>query len=150
MRIVRSTVIDRHVEELFAFVADPRNDVRWCDKVLTVEQVHGDGPGPASRYEVVHRPIPLRPPRRMAQECLEWEPPVRIRWREDDGYDVFDVTYELEPVWTATRLTQRSDARLGAPRLLHPLLRGGIGRDVARQLRALKRLLERSDRVRGG
>jgi hypothetical protein len=143
MRIVRSIVIDRHVEEVFAFVADPHNDVRWCDKVLAVEQVEGDGPGPGSRYEVVHRPIPLRPPRRMAHECLEWEPPVRIRWREDDGYDVFDVTYALESVWTSTRLTQRSDARLGAPRLLHPLLRGGIGRDVARQLRALKRLLER-------
>ena len=45
MRIVRSIVIDRHVEEVFAFVADPHNDVRWCDKVLDVEQVEGDGPG---------------------------------------------------------------------------------------------------------
>ena len=143
MRIVRSIVIDRHVAEVFAFVADPRDDVRWCAKVDAVEQVAGEGPGPGSRYEVVHRPIPLRPARRMAYECLDWEPPKLIRWREHDGDDVIDVTYELEPLWTATRFTQRDDARLRAPRLLHPLLRAGIGRDVARQLRSLKRLLER-------
>jgi hypothetical protein len=59
--------------------------------------------------------------------------------------DVFDVTYELESVWTSTRLTQRTDAHLGAPRALHPLLRAGIGRDVARQLRTLKRVLERRE-----
>jgi uncharacterized protein YndB with AHSA1/START domain len=143
VQIVRSIVIDRHVEEVFAFVADPRNDVRWCEKVLSVEQVEGDEPGRASRYAVLHRPVPLRPARWMAYECVEWEPPARIGWREDDGHDVIEVTYELEPVWTATRMTQRDEARLGAPRLLHPLLKAGIGRDIARQLRALKRLLER-------
>jgi hypothetical protein len=117
--------------------------VAWCEKVLAVEQVEGEAPGPGSRYEVVHRPVPLRPERRMAYECLEWEPPLRIRWREDDGDDLIHVTYELELVGTSTRMTQSDDARLGAPRLLHPLMRAGIGRDVARQLRALKRLLER-------
>jgi hypothetical protein len=143
VRVARSIVIDRHVEDVFAFVADPCDDVRWCKKVEAVEQVAGEGPGPGSQYLVVHRPIPLRPARRMAYQCLDWKPPNRIRWREHDGGDVIDVTYDLEPVWTATRFTQRDDARLGAPRLLHPLLRAGIGHDVARQLRALKRLLER-------
>jgi Polyketide cyclase / dehydrase and lipid transport len=142
MRIVRSIVIDRHIDEVFDFVADPHNDVRWCAKVEAVERVAGDGPGPGSRYEVVHRPIPLRPARRMTYECVGWEPPARILWREDDGHDVIGVSYELEPVWTSTRITQRDDAELGAPRFLHPLLKAGIGRDVGRQLRALKRLLE--------
>jgi uncharacterized protein YndB with AHSA1/START domain len=143
VQIVRSIVIDRQVEEVFAFVAEPRNDERWCEKVRSVEQVEGDEPGPGSRYAVLHRPVPLRPPRWMAYECLEWDPPSRIRWREDDDHDVIEVTYELEPVRTATRFTQRDDARLGAPRPLQPLLKAGIGRDMARQLRALKRLLER-------
>jgi Polyketide cyclase / dehydrase and lipid transport len=143
MEIVRSVVVDRHVDDVFDFVADPHNDPRWCDKVLGVEQVEGDGPGPGARYEVVHRPIPFRPPRRMAYMCLELERPRRIAWREDDGRDLIDVTYELEPVWTATRFTQRDRAQLGAPRLLHPLIERGIGRDVARQLRRLKLVLER-------
>src|SRR5438093_12693641 len=143
MRIVRAVVIDCHIEDVFAYVADPVNDPEWCEKVLAVEQVEGSGPGPGTRYAVVHRPIPLRPPRRMAQTCLAWDPPRRIEWREDDGVDLFHVIYELETIWTWTRLTQPSDVFLGTPRVLHPLLKAGIGRDVARQLRALKRVLER-------
>jgi uncharacterized protein YndB with AHSA1/START domain len=143
MQIVRSVVIDRHIEDVFDYIADPLNDPAWCVKVIDVEQVEGDGPGPGSRYAVVHRPIPLCPARRMAYTCVDWEPPRRITWREEDGSDVIDVIYELESVWTATRLTQRDDASLGAPRALRPVLRAGIGRDVARQLHALKRVLER-------
>jgi hypothetical protein len=143
MQIVRAVVIDRHIEDVFAYVADPLNDPRWCAKVLSVEQIEGKGPGPGARYEVLHRPLPLRPPRRMTYTCVAWEPPVRIQWHEDDGADVLDVTYELEAVWTATRLTQRDEGRLGAPRILQPLVRVGVGRDVAQQLRALKRVLER-------
>ena len=49
---------------------------------------------------------------------------------------------ELELVWSSTRLTQREQARLDAPRMMHPLFRIGLGRDVRRQLGALKQLLE--------
>lgn len=142
MEITRSIVIDVHVEDVFAFVGDARNDPRWCAKVLSVELVEGDGPGAGVRYDVVHRPIPWRPPRRMTHTCVAWEPHTRIAWREDDGTDVVDVIYEFESVWTATRLTQRTSG-LGAPALLRPLIRHAIGRDVARQLQALKMLLER-------
>jgi hypothetical protein len=142
MQIVRSVVIDCHIEDVFAFVADPLNPA-WCAKVEQVEQVEGDGPGPGARSEVLHRPIPLRSARRMAYTCVDLDPPRRVAWRERDGADVIEVTYELESVWTSTRLTQRDEARLAAPRALHPLLRIGIGRDVARQLRTLKRVLER-------
>jgi uncharacterized protein YndB with AHSA1/START domain len=143
MQIVRAVVIDRHIEDVFEFVADPSNDPVWCAKVLAVEQLEGMGPGPGARYEVLHRPMRWRPARRMAYSCVAWDPPARIEWREQDGEDVIDVTYQLEPVWTSTRVTQRDEARLAAPRLLQPLLRIGIGRDVERQLRTLKRVLER-------
>jgi hypothetical protein len=143
MRIAAEVVIDLHIDEVFDFVADPLNDQRWCAKVVYVEQVEGDGPGLAAEYTVVHRPIPLRPPRRMRYTCIEWEPPNRIAWHEDDGHDVIDVVYELESVWTATRLVQVDEARLGAPRLLQPVMKAGIRRDIRRQLRELKRVLER-------
>jgi uncharacterized protein YndB with AHSA1/START domain len=144
VRIERSIVIDRPVDEVFAFVSDPRHDPEWCAKVVSVEQVSGDGPGPAGRYVVVHKPVPGRPERRMDYECTAWEPPHRIEWREDDGADVIHVTYGLEDLGGRTRMTQRDDAELGAPRLLRPLFKAGIGRDVARQLETLKGLLEAS------
>jgi uncharacterized protein YndB with AHSA1/START domain len=144
VRIERSIVIDRPVGEVFDFIADPRNDPRWCRKVDSVEQVDGEGPGPGSRYVTIHRPVPLRPARALDHHCVDWTPPGRIEWIEDDGVDRFEVTYELEPHAGGTRLIQRSDARLGAPKLLHPIWRRGIGHDIAGQLRSLKNLLESS------
>lgn len=142
MQIVRDIHIARPVEEVFAFVSEPSNDPAWCRKVLSVQQTGGSGPGPGSSYRVVHRPIPLRPAREMAFTCLDWSPPHRIEWREDDRDDVLHVTYRLASDGDGTRFTQDDDARLGAPRVLHPVIRHGIGHDVSRQLHALKRLLE--------
>ena len=130
--------ITRPVEEVFAFIADPRNDPRWCRKVKSVE-------GAGDRFDVVHKPVPLRPARRMELRVVASEPPHRMETTQDDGTDVFRVSYELEATPAGTRLRQRSEATVGAvPRILFPLWRHGIGRDVARQLRDLKKVLEES------
>jgi uncharacterized protein YndB with AHSA1/START domain len=139
MQIEREIEIARPVEEVFDFVADARNDVRWCRKVQSVERVADD------RYAVVHKPVPGRPARRMEMTRVGSDPPRSLSWREDDGTDVFRVEYSLSPVrdGRATRFVQRSEPSIGAvPRFLHPLWRRGIARDVQRQLRDLKRLLE--------
>jgi hypothetical protein len=68
--------------------------------------------------------------------------PTRIEWYEDDGSDTFQVTYTLEDVNGSTRFTQRSVAYLSTPRLFAPVMRHGIGRDIGKQLKALKATLE--------
>ena len=138
--------ISRTIDDVFAYVADPRNDPEWCPKVLSVADTSGSGPGPSARYDVVHRPVPVLSRRQMNYVCLGWEPPNRIDWREDDSTDVLHVTYMLDDLGQSTRMTQRSRAELAAPRVLHPLMRLGIGHDIARQLKTLKRILERGPR----
>lgn len=143
MRIEREIEIGRPLDEVFAFVSDPCNDPRWCRKVRSVEQVGGDGPGPDTRYAVAHKPVPGKPEREMEMICVGFDPPRRLQWREDDGTDVFLVTYQLEAAGAdRTRMVQRSDVELGAPRILHGVYRIGIGRDIAGQLRELTKLLE--------
>src|SRR6184192_921943 len=115
MEVVKSIEIAQPLEAVFAFVADARNDPRWCPKVSSVELVD-DG-----CYEVVHKPVPGKPERQMDMQRVVVEAPHRIEWREDDGVDVFHVTYELDDLGGRTRLTQRSVAKLGAPRLLPDL-----------------------------
>jgi uncharacterized protein YndB with AHSA1/START domain len=143
MEITRSVEISRTIDDVFAYVADPRNDPEWCAKVLSVAHTSDSGPGPTARYEVVHRPVPILSSRRMDYVCVGWKPPNRIDWREDDGTDVLNVTYMLDDLGQSTRMAQRSRAELAAPRMLHPLMRLGIGHDIARQLKTLKRILER-------
>ena len=140
--IERSIEIARSPQEVFAFVSDPRNDPLWCPKVQSVEVVGDSVAGEGARYVVVHRPVPFLAPRRMDYRVLDWSPPSRIVWREDDGHDVIRVEYLIEPSDLGTRFTQRDEAELGAPRMLHPFMRIGIGVDVGRQLKHLRKQLE--------
>ena len=146
MEVVRTVVIERPQRAVHEYVSDPRNDTQWCPKVLSVEARDEA----AGIYVVVHRPIPLRPTRTIDHRRLE-STPRRIRWREDDGTDVFHVTYELDALGAErTTFTQRSEFELGAPAITHPLMRLGIGRDVAGQLKRLKRVLESASDGRSG
>lgn len=61
-------------------------------------------------------------------------PPHRIAVPGEDGAE---VVYELEPVWTATRVTRRDAVEVG------PLRAIGRRRGMTRRLRALKHELER-------
>jgi Polyketide cyclase / dehydrase and lipid transport len=111
-------VIDCHIDDVYEFLADFRNAPRWAVGVVSVEQVAGAGPGPGALYDVVRQG--RRRPRRTTAVCVAWEPPERVAWREDRD----EVTYELESVWTATRVT----ARGGAARDLRGLRRALEGR----------------------
>jgi uncharacterized protein YndB with AHSA1/START domain len=144
VKLDREVVIARPIEEVFEFVADARNDVRWCPKVRSVSLVSGEDA--EARYAVVHKPVPWLPSREMQMNCVWFDRPQRLEWREEDGTDVFRVTYELESLdGGKTRFRQRSDAELGAPSWMHPIYKAGIGRDLARQLRKLKKLLEKGN-----
>jgi Polyketide cyclase / dehydrase and lipid transport len=97
-------VIDCHIDDVFEFLADLTNAPRWAPRVVSVDQVAGDGPGPGALYDVVRCVRGRR--RRTAVVCIEWEPPSRVAWRDHER----EVTYELEPVWTATCVTARGGA----------------------------------------
>jgi hypothetical protein len=110
-------VIDCHIDDVFAFLADLTNAPRWAAGVVAVDQITGDGPGLGALYHVERRRRGRR--RRAAVVCVGFQPPERVAWRQDEG----ETSYELEPVWTATRVTVRG---------------GGAVRD----LRGLRRVLE--------
>jgi uncharacterized protein YndB with AHSA1/START domain len=123
---------------VWAFVADPLNDPRWCHKVKSVE-----GAG-ERRWLVSHKPVPLRPAMQLTLEQLDVQPPSRLVLREEDEVSVFDVEYRLEPIETGTRFTQISECEWKKlPRVLQGTFARGVRRDVRGQLRALKQHLER-------
>jgi uncharacterized protein YndB with AHSA1/START domain len=143
--IEKTILIDRPLEAVWQYVADPRNDPRWCEKVISVEQLTGDGPGPEASYRVVHRPVRLKKPKRLQVTVEEFNPPHRMRVREEDDDAVFNATYDLESVGEATRLTQRDRIEWKIPKFQRPIGNRMVSRDIENQLSALKRLLERSE-----
>jgi hypothetical protein len=142
MRIEKSILIDRPLEAVWEYIADGRNDPKWCKKVISVDQVTGDVPGPDASYRVVHRPFRLEKPKELTVTVEEFNPPRRMQVREEDDDSVFDVTYELGPTGAGTRLTQRDQIEWRIPRFQRPVARWMVGRDIENQLSTLKRVLE--------
>jgi uncharacterized protein YndB with AHSA1/START domain len=142
VRIEKTITIGRAVEEVWGFVADARNDPQWCQKVVSVEQLAGDGPGRGATYRVLHRPRPFKPAVELTMEVVEFDPPHHLLWREEDADAVFDVLYDLAPTASGSRLKQVDDIDWKIGKAALPIARVMVSRDIGRQFRSLKRLLE--------
>jgi uncharacterized protein YndB with AHSA1/START domain len=137
VRVEEAIDIARPPKTVWAVVADPLNDPRWCRTVNSVDAV-GE-----RRWRVMHKPIPLRPPRELDVKQLEAEPPHRLAFRQEDMAAVFNVEYHLEPTPIGTRFTQVSEFTWkGLPPVLHGTFGRAVRREVRGQLRRLKALLE--------
>ena len=134
-----SVTILRAVDTVYAFVSDPRNDVKW-------------------RTGVTESGLESDPPLRLGSEGFAATPQGSARWRvttfEPPGLVEWDLIsgpiagtggYRLEPVGESTRFTLLADvAPTGAMRLLGPLF-ARIGRKQNQaDVTTLKELLERS------
>jgi hypothetical protein len=137
VRVEERIKIARAPVDVWEVVADRVNDPHWCRKVKAVE------PAGQDLWNVWHRPVPLRPTALLKTEHIRAEPPNYLLMREEDDASVFDVEYRLDPTAIGTELTQVSKFTWKAlPRALQPIFAYGVRRDVAAQLRDLKRLLE--------
>jgi len=116
------------------YAAKRRDLARWCGKVKSVEPA-GEG-----QWQVLHKPVPLRPAIELTLEHLEVRPSERLTLREEDEASAFEVEYRLEPSAVGTRFTQISEFRWKKlPRVLHRT----FARSARGQLQALKRVLEK-------
>lgn len=143
MAVERAIEIAAPPEEVFEFVADARNDPRWCATVKSCRLEEGEGGGPNARYLAEHRPTPFHRVMRRTLEVLEYERPRRVRWRQEDDNGLFDITYRFEPVGDGTRFVQ-SDAiawkiSRAAARFAERFF---VRRHIGEQMAALKKLLE--------
>ena len=133
--------IGRPAAEVFAFIADVRNDPRWHTDVLEARLIEGTIVDKASIFEIKTKPV-------MGVyggtvTVSEYDPPSRI---------VFDVRMgKLEPTTTFTvvphgqgcRVTRRIDMEpQGLMRVMAPFMGGMMRKRNAGFLANLKRVLE--------
>jgi uncharacterized protein YndB with AHSA1/START domain len=143
MGIERSVEIARRPEEVFAYVADARNDPQWCSTVVACEQTCGAGAGAGARYEARHKPTPFHRVMPRSIEVIEYEPPRLLRSRQEDANGVFHIAYEVLPTAGGARLVQRDSIDWKVPR---PVGRAAehlfVRRHISDQMSELRRLLE--------
>ena len=94
-RFEATVVIDRPIEEVFAFLADGENDPKFSPRVLEIAKTTDGPPGVGTVYASTVKDAGVKTKREF--KLTEFEPPTRIRWAEisknlitasEGGYDL--------------------------------------------------------------
>ena len=89
-----TVVIDKPIDEVFAFLADGENDPKFSPRVLEIRKTTDGPPGVGTVYESTVKDAGFKTKRRF--ELTELDAPTRIRWAErsknlvtaEGGYDL--------------------------------------------------------------
>jgi uncharacterized protein YndB with AHSA1/START domain len=104
-RFEATVVIDRPIEEVFAFLAHGENDPKFSPRVLEISKTTDGPPGVGTVYASTVKDAGVKTKREF--KLTEFEPPTRIRWTEVSKNMVSapEGGYDLAPEGTGTRVT---------------------------------------------
>ena len=140
-KIEHSVVINRPVEEVWAFMADPENDSQWVSG-LVESTLTTEGPiGVGSRMRDVRRFLGRQ--MESTLEITEWEPNKRASMKSLSGPMKFQGTRTFESVEGGTRVNESVEAEIGGFfRLAEPLVVRMGKRQIQTDYANLKDVLE--------
>jgi uncharacterized protein YndB with AHSA1/START domain len=100
-----TTVIDRPIEEVFAFLADGTNDPKFSPRVLEIAKTTDGPPGVGTVYASTVKDAGVKTEREF--KITEFERPTRIRWTETSKNQITvpEGGYDLTPEGNGTRVT---------------------------------------------
>jgi carbon monoxide dehydrogenase subunit G len=119
-RFEGTTVIDKPIEEVFAFLAAGTNDPKFSPRVLEIEKATEGPVGVGTLFKSTVKDAGVKTKREF--EITEFDSPTRIRWAERSKNQVTarEGGYDLAPEGSGTRVT------------IHNVLEGhGFGKLIA-------------------
>lgn len=135
-------VIRRPVEEVFTYLANPENNPQW-EKAVVESKLITSGPlrvGSefSERVKLIGSPI------QVVCTILEYDFPRVIAYRSDTSSRVkYEGRIQFESAGRDTRLTFTGKNQLGGfYRILEPLMRGEMEKELGDDLKKLKSVLE--------
>jgi carbon monoxide dehydrogenase subunit G len=104
-RFEGTAVIDRPIEDVFAFLADGENDKKFSPRVLEIAKTTEGPPGVGTVYASTVKDAGFKSKREF--KLTEFESPTRIRWTEisKNMIVVPEGGYDLAPKGDGTQLT---------------------------------------------
>ena len=139
------TVIERPLHEVAEYAADPSNAPEWYDNIESVDWKTA----PPVRVGSVMDFVAHFLGRRLAYtyEVVELVPDQRLVMRTAQGPFPMETTYTWERVGDgATRMTLRNRGEpAGFARVGAPIMAAAVRRETSKNLRYLKRILERRE-----
>jgi len=141
-----TVVVDRPIEEVFAFLADGENDPKFSPRVLEIAKTTDGPPAVGTVFASTVKDAGMKTKREF--RLTEFEPPTRIRWTELSKNLVTapDGGYDLAPEGGGTRVTIHNVleghgvGKLIAPLALRSARKGadGFGRSIKAAVEAAK------------
>ncbi len=141
VRVETSVVIKRPVEEVFKFMENPANDLRWQAGILESEQI-SEGPigvGTTMRSASTFLGQRLE----STVEVTEHEPNKKIAIKSLSGTIPIEASYTFEAVEEGTKIVLRGQGDVGGVfKLAEPLVARAAQRQFEGNLATLKDILE--------
>ena len=134
--------ISRPIADVFAFLDEPANDLKWISGLVVSEQTSEGSVSVGTTGRRVNQFMGRRI--ETTWELTEYTPPMRAAFKSTSGDMSYTGSMELEAVDGGTRLSYSVDVQMGGFfwRLLDPLA-GMIGQHQFRSdMNRLKELLE--------
>jgi carbon monoxide dehydrogenase subunit G len=144
-RFEGTAVIDRPIEEVFAFLANGENDPKFSPRVLEIAKTTAGPPGVGTVYASTVRDAGMKTEREF--KLTEFEPPTRIRWAEvsKNLVTASEGGYDLAPEGTGTRVTIHNVLEgHGFGKLLAPLALRSARKGADEMAQAIKSAVEAS------
>jgi uncharacterized protein YndB with AHSA1/START domain len=142
-RMIKNEVtihINRPVEQVFTFLADPKNLRSWQSDLVENEQLTEEALRVGSRFREVRRTGPRNS--EIQAEMTAFEPNKRIATKTLTKPQV-TVSYTFDEENGGTRITYKFVMiTSGFVRLLEPLIAGSMKKDTNSDFEKLKHLLE--------
>jgi carbon monoxide dehydrogenase subunit G len=132
-------MIRRSVEEVFDFLADPRNEPRWLPGAKSVTMTSDGEPGLGSTFVGEYAGVG-----RIALELVEFGRPSRVTFRGDSAIVRFDDAVQLAPAEGGTHLKAHMTTQpKGLSRPMEPMTGETLQAQFASGWDHLRRVLER-------
>ncbi len=141
LRLDKSVVINRPVEEVFAFVSPGENWSQWASELVETTKT-SEGPlDVGTTYVHVAQMLGRRIEN--GYEVTEYEPNRKVSMKATSGSVPADVAMAFEPVEGGTRFALSVEAEIaGFFKLAEPLVARSMSRQQDANLANLKDLLE--------
>jgi len=136
-----SLVIDRPIDEVFAFLSDMENNVKWRASQVDVLKTSPGSIRVGTTYRMVNRIFGRR--LETEAEVVEYDPPRKCAIKDRSGRLPLKAQRIFEPVATGTRVTLILDAEpRGLLRVVEPFFRSLGTRRLKKDVARAKDLIE--------
>ena len=136
-----STLVDRPMPDVFAFLSNPMNLPKWQHMIANIEQVTPGAPGIGSKFKVSAEMMGRKIDGNM--EIIAFEPPAKFGFTNQAGPMQVTVTATLKPAGTGTKISLHADGNpAGVFKVAEGVLAGQIKSQMEANLARLKSVLE--------